>query len=60
VDGGWTDDKIACGGSSLASMRGGALVSALDRTRSVTQFVCIHEYLDLNINREASFYHEYK
>ena len=97
-----TDDEIACGGPSPASMRGGALVGAFDhreRSREADVFMsewgrantvvaerfmstqlsqnpgakresewrgrptgngCIHEYLDLNMNRGGPFYHEYE
>ena len=104
LDDGWgtelTDDEIACGGPSPASMRGGALVGAFDhreRSREADVFMsewtdivvvsyvgasespsgscqlsqnpgakrewrgrptgngCIHEYLDLNMNRGGPF-----
>ena len=67
LDDGWgtelTDDEIACGGPSPASMRGGALVGAFDhreRTAERRTYSCIHERLELNMNRGCSIYHEYE
>ena len=62
-----TDDQIACGGPSPASMRGGALVGAFDLTRSGIEeltlwrtYSCIHGCLELSMNTGHLNYHEYE